>query len=847
MLFEQIEFYISGEALLTALPIELSAVEIKEKLLTHPQVILQAPPGAGKSTYLPFLMLKENWFSGKIIMLEPRRLAVKNIAYYIASLLGEEVGQRVGYRMRGESKTSRETKLEIVTEGILTRILQSDPELTGVDLLIFDEFHERNLQGDLGLAFAIDAQSVFCESLKILIMSATLDNQCLQKQLPNAAFYAVEGRSFPITYSYHPIKVSSHQNKQHFIRDLVKLVILAYQEQTGNILVFLPGIKEIKQCQQLLGDSLPQSDVAIMALYGALTLKEQQSVLVERSDQKRKICLSTNIAETSLTIEGISVVVDSGFERSMQFQAQSGIGKLQLQKISEASAIQRAGRAGRLMAGYCYRLWSKESNLNKQNQPEILRSDLTNLVLEITHWGVDSVNALPFTTFPNDNHITAAEKLLLQFEAITKKNKITKQGEAIIALGVSPRLGHLLLRAKYIANKERIEGLVNLACLLVAILESNEKTGDDIESLIETPSFAVRQQQIRLLKKLNEPVMPKALPLQYCGLLLAFAFPDRIAIARSQAGQYQLSNGVGASLLNNSSLIGASVLVVADLAFSEKQVNSLIYKACRVSMDELKEYLPHYFSASDFIYWQLSTKKLIAEQRVMLGQLIVSKQPLTNLTKKQKEQAIIAGIKLAGLSALAWTVDDKQLLLRLRYAHNCIEKDSLQNKRSHEFPCFNEEVLLTELHLWFAPYLNGAVKPEQLKKINLKEALLSRLSWTHQQYFNQQFPTHLKVPTGSNVKITYRENDIPVLSVRMQELFGQAVTPCIYEGKIKLQLALLSPASRPLQLTQDLATFWAGSYQDVKKEMKGRYPKHYWPDNPLEAVATRKVKKHLSL
>ena len=820
---------------LKLLPIEPSIVEIKDKLGSAPQVILQAAPGAGKSTYLPYIMLKEKWFSGKIIMLEPRRLAVKNIACYIASLLGETVGKSVGYRMRGERKTSSSTKLEIVTEGILTRIVQNDPELTGVDLLIFDEFHERNLQGDLGLALALDAQTVFCESLKILVMSATLDNEALEKQLPGALCCTVEGRSFPISYSYHPFKT-----KQYYIADLVQLVQLAYRQQAGNILVFLPGIKEIKQCQQRLENSLDQKTTAIMPLYGALTLKEQQQVLQVRSDGKRKICLATNIAETSLTIEGITVVVDSGFERSMQFQGQSGIGKLQLQQISEASATQRAGRAGRLSEGCCYRLWSKETNLNKQSQPEILRCDLSGFLLEIAHWGANSPKDLPFTTLPSDKNTAAARSLLLQFKAINSNNQITKQGTAIISLGVLPRFGHMLLGAKSIAEKEKIEGLVSLACLLVALLESNEKLSDDIETLVETPSFTVKKQQNILLKKLNVSGSNSLLPTQYCGLLLAFAFPDRIAFTRNQTGQYQLSNGVGASLFDHSALIGQSVLVVADLAFSETQINSLIYKACRVSIEQLKEMLPHYFSEVDYIFWQLTSKKLIAEKRVMIGKLLVKKSPLTNLTKQQKEGAVIEGIKQAGLSVLSWSEDDKQLLTRLRYAHFCMQ-DEVDNKLSN----FSECSLITDLNEWLSPYLNGAIKPEQLKKVNLKEALLSRLSWDLQQRFNKQFPTHMKVPTGSNIKITYRENDIPVLSVRMQELFGQPVTPSIYDGKIKLQLALLSPARRPLQLTQDLETFWAGAYQDVKKEMKGRYPKHYWPDNPLEAIATRKVKKYL--
>ncbi len=832
-------FAILLENYLSSLPIESVLEELQSSLSLAPQVILQAPPGAGKSTFLPFTMVKEKWFTGKIIMLEPRRLAAKNIAFYLASLMDESVGKKIGYRMRGENKTSKETQLEIVTEGVLTRMLQSDPELTGTDLLIFDEFHERNLQGDLGLALALDVQAGLREDLKILIMSATLENSHLQDKLPDALCISSQGRSYPIQYIYQ-----NSVSKQTLIIDLVKLIKRAYQEQSGNILVFVAGIKEIKQCESLLADyfSALQDKVLIAPLYGALTLNEQQKAISNCDSGIRKIVIATNIAETSLTIEGISVVVDSGFERCMSYQPQSGIGKLQTQRISEANATQRAGRAGRLSAGCCYRLWSPETRLNKQISPEINRSDLTSLVLELLNWGVSSPADLSFITQPPARHVETAKSLLEIFGAIDNKGRCTKHGQAIVKLGVNPRLGHLLLEAIEFQKEHAIAGLVELACLLVALLESNEKSSDDIETCLSKPSFAVKQQQALLLKKCQLKKSAGPLPLNYCGLLLALAFPDRIAQARDlNNGVYLLSNGIGVCLLRESNLIGQKMLVVADLAMSDRSVNSMVYKACVISLATLEEFLPHYFTASEVIRWSLPGKKLLAEKRLNLGKLVIKKQPLTNLSNQQKTEAILAGIKQTGLSVLTWSDENRQLLTRLSYAFLQLS----QVNYTIDFPDFSEQVLVDDMELWLAPYLNGVTKPEQLKRIDLKGALLSRLSWPVLQVFNDLFPTSVKVPTGSNIKISYRDNETPVLSVRMQELFGQQETPSIFEGRIKLQLALLSPARRPLQLTQDLATFWQGAYNDVKKEMRGRYPKHYWPDNPLEAVATRRTKKHI--
>lgn len=821
--------------ILSSLPIQSVLNDIKLSLSHSAQVILQAPPGAGKSTFLPFKMVQESWFSGKIILLEPRRLAAKNIAFYIALQLDEKVGESVGYRMRGESCVGKNSRLEIVTEGVLTRMLQNDPELDGIDLVIFDEFHERNLQGDLGLALALDVQEGLCESLKILIMSATLDNKQLQAQLPDAAFISSEGRSYPIEYSYQS---DTKINKHNMIAQLVKLTLRAFNEQTGNILLFVAGIKEIKQCQSLLTSYLSE-DVLIAPLYGALSLAEQQLAITNKTAKKRKIVIATNIAETSLTIEGISIVVDSGFERSMNYQAQAGIAKLQTQRISEASAIQRAGRAGRLSAGFCYRLWSKETRLNAQSEPEIKRSELTSLMLELLNWGVNSPQSLAFITQPPQAHIDSAKALLSIFGAIDKNGRITQHGQAMSALGVNPRLAHLLMSAQTLA----LEGATELACLVVAQLESNEKSNDDLEALLLKPSYPVKQQQTLLLKKLKKQRSNRLLAPEYCGLLLAIAYPDRIALSRDGQESYQLSCGIGASLWHASPLIGSKMLVVADLAFSERSVNSIIYKASSVSLATLKQYLSHYFTEVETLYWSFSSKqaRLIAEKRNMLGKLTISTLPIVNVTKQQKSDALIAGIKKSGLSVLTWSDENQQLLIRLQYAY----QQHQQSNDATNFPCFSASRLLAQLDDWLTPYLNGISKPEQLRRLDIKGALLSRLSWAEQQKFATQFPTHATVPTGSKIKISYREGESPVLSVRLQELFGQQETPCIFEGRIKLQLALLSPARRPLQLTQDLTTFWQGAYADVKKEMRGRYPKHYWPDDPLQAQATKRVKKHM--
>ncbi|WP_413693792.1 ATP-dependent helicase HrpB [Psychromonas sp. KJ10-2] len=650
------------------LPIETVFADLQHQLTVHSQVILQAPPGAGKSTFLPLALLKSGAYRGKIIMLEPRRLAARNIAHYLAEQLGESIGEKVGYRLRGESKVSKETQLEIVTEGILIRLLQQDPELIGVDLVIFDEFHERNLHADLGLAFCLDVQENLRDDLSVLIMSATLDNQSLQQHLPNAAYVSCEGRAFPIEYIHHSAKIST-KVEQHSA--LVALVKHAFQEQTGNILVFVAGVKEILQCCQALQVWIDQHHLPVLLapLYGRLSLDEQQLAIKPPPQGKRKIVVSTNIAETSLTIDGITVVVDSGRERSFQFQSHTGIGKLKDQMISEASAIQRAGRAGRQSAGTCYRLWSKETRLRAQNEAPIIQSELTDLMLEVSAWGVTHPEQLPFLTQPNTRNVQVALQLLQKLNAIDERGRCTTLGDQIIEFGLSPRLGAMLIAAKKLEAALNEPGIVALACLLAALIESNEKSSDDISSALDKPSYSVNQQYRILLKKCASKA-PAQLPRAYCGLLLATAFPDRIALCRGQNQQqdYLLSNGAGGHLSAHSSLIGEEMLVVTDLALSEHRANSIIFKAAPVNLEDIKTHLAHYLNHEDYLCWSLKQNKLIAERRLMLGKITLNKVPLAKVTKQQKLQALLNGVRQVGLSMLHWSDANKALLTRLNYA-----------------------------------------------------------------------------------------------------------------------------------------------------------------------------------
>ncbi|MDX2319056.1 MAG: ATP-dependent helicase HrpB [Moritella sp.] len=839
---------------MAALPITSVLPSLFTALKSSNQIILQAPPGAGKSTLLPLKLLQENIFSGRILMLEPRRLAARNIAVFMAAQLQQKVGEAVGYRMRGDTKVSKSTRLEVVTEGILTRMIQQDPELSDYDLIIFDEFHERSLNADIGLAFALEVQQGLRDDLKLLVMSATLDSEGLQKMLPDAQLLTAEGRCFPVTYSYHPMELQRSTIKQALPGAIAATVKLALQQQAGNILVFLPGVSEIKRCQQQLQE-LVNGRLQVLPLYGQLTQQQQQAAINPLAAGLRKIVLATNIAETSLTIEGISVVIDSGLERRVSFSPRSGVGRLQTRRISQASATQRAGRAGRLQAGHCYRLWREEehSRLEAQIEPEIMSADLTSTCLELKVWGVNSFAELALLDQPSTANIQYAEGLLTDLGAL-ESGSCSQHGQALAGFGMSPRLAHMLLTAQ--ALETELPGISWLGCRLIALLEGSERLPLDLDFALQQMTAgqfkqAQRQaqqwaQRFSFVKDSSKQANSNA----YTGLLLALAYPDRIAqrrtnVGRGQAGQavysqetrYMLSNGLGVKLMTDTGLSSAELLVVADLSLTEQGADAMVYNACEIDLAELQTWLPQLFSQQAFVQWDLKAQKLIAEQRHCLGKLVLSRQVLTDITPAQKQTAVLAGIRKAGLAVLPWNEQHKALLTRLRCAHQWVPELG--------FVDYSDAALLTDLEHWLLPYLTGVTGPAQMKKIPLTEALLSRLGWSLQQRLDKELPTHFTVPTGSKIKLRYSENKAPSLPVRIQEMFGQANKPTVANGRVPIVIELLSPAQRPLQITQDLLGFWSGSYNEVKKEMKGRYPKHYWPDNPLEAMPTRRVKKHM--
>ncbi|MFT4925804.1 MAG: ATP-dependent helicase HrpB [Phenylobacterium sp.] len=829
------------------LPIEPILPQLFSALAEHDKVILQAPPGAGKSTFLPLQLIKNQMFKGRIIMLEPRRLAARSIAEYLAMQLGETVGQRVGYRVRQDVKVSAATVLEIVTEGILTRMIQSDPELSGIDLIIFDEFHERSIHADLALALSLDSQSALRDDLTLLLMSATLDSEYLSKML-DAPIITSEGRSYPVEMRYLPTK------PEQMVACIGSLITQLLDEESGSMLVFLPGAKEINQLAGVLaGQSLSNSvkgNVKVYPLYGDLAKKQQQAAIAPCVGGERKIVIATNIAETSLTIDGIRIVIDSGLKRHASFNPKNGITKLQTTAIAKSSAIQRAGRAGRLMPGIGYRLDSAEIFERRMDfdQPEILTSDLMPLVLEVANWGAD-IDDLLWVNAPPKHLVAQARQLLVQLEILEQQSdqqfKVTAVGHQVSALGCHPRIAHMLLKAKTLSTELEVP-VDSLACYLAAIIEEADPLPKGMRRDNSTIEARVRWmlagkapqvlQQARVWAKRINIRLKDSLPLEYCGVLLALAFPDRIAKSRGKG--FQMSNGFGIVISDNDPLSFEPMLVVADLIEFDSRV--YVGMAATISEQQIESELPHLLTTQDFVGWDKKGEKLVAETQTTLGRIVLCSKPAKGgITNGQRVDAFIALIKVKGLDLLAW--DDEAVLLRLRLN----TAFDLLSASDNCWPDYSDEALLGNLNDWLAPYLNNVRSLAELKKFDLKPALLSRLDWNTQQKLDNGFPERFKVPTGAHYKIEYRADQPPKLSVRIQEMFGLTETPMLANGRLPLVIELLSPARRPLQLTQDLAGFWQGSYEQVKKEMKGRYPRHYWPDDPAVAMPTNRVKKRM--
>jgi ATP-dependent helicase HrpB len=844
------------------LPIVACLPQLLAALAESNEVVLQAEPGAGKTSLVPLALLAESWLQNqKILVLEPRRLAARSAAERMASLLGEPVGKTVGYRIRLDSNVSAATQIEVITEGILTRMLHTDPSLEGVGVVIFDEFHERNLDADLGLALTLQSRKLFRdksegeESLKIVVMSATLDGIAVANMIgeySTAPIISSEGRQYPVAIHYGKQVTLS----EDIVPSVVNTLLQVVKSEQGSVLVFLPGQGEIRRVQKSLQEQLTDENILIAPLYGELSLKEQRLAIAPLTGSEtvtRKIVLATAIAESSLTIDGVTVVVDSGLTRFPMFDPNTGMTRLHTGRVSKASSVQRMGRAGRLQAGSCYRLWSEsqQQQLLPQSPAEILQADLAPLAMQLLNWGVNDATELEWLDMPPNAPYMQALELLQRLAAIKKVAanwQLTAHGEAMATLPLHPRLAHMLLVGEQY-------GLRNLACDIASVLSDRDplshtrraELSDRLNLFYEKQSSSqikrLRQQSLnyqRLCVKLTitEDRKTEVLADQQLGLLLASAYPDRIAKRRSaNAFEYLLSNGRAAKLTDTDNLQRAEWLVVANLGGRHGQSSDQIFLATELDCRLFKSALAGQITEQDVVEWDLKSEKFRAETRCCVGGLVVSRKPLATIPAMAKQKILIEQIQNRGLDCLPWTDELRQWQARILL----LRKLDIEQLNDSQWPDVSDEHLLATLPEWLGPYLNKVNNLAHLQKLDLNNILPSLLSWPLPKTLNEDAPIRMAVPSGSNLTIDYRSNP-PVLSVKLQEMFGCDTTPRIAAGRQPLMVHLLSPARRPLAVTQDLASFWQNAYAAVKKDMKGRYPKHPWPDSPLDAVATARVK-----
>ncbi|MCG9910228.1 MAG: ATP-dependent helicase HrpB [Flavobacteriales bacterium] len=814
------------------LPIISCIPEIKKELNAGNTLLVQAAPGAGKSTVLPLALLHESWLEGKkILMLEPRRLAAKSIAARLADLIQESTGETVGYRIRFESRISSQTRLEVLTEGILTRKLQHDNALQDVGLVIFDEFHERSIHADLALALCREIQQVLRPDLRILVMSATLNSTELSGLL-KAPVIQSEGRQYPVEIRYAP----SPTDWLFLTESVTKTVSEALQAQTGDVLVFLPGEGEIKRCAEKLELLFP--NVSIHPLYGKLNFSEQQRAILPHPQGKRKIVLATSIAETSLTIEGIRIVVDSGFMRSSRFDAKTGLTRLETTRVSKDSADQRAGRAGRLSAGVCYRLWTSadHSRLAEHRIPEIMEADLTPLCLDLAVWGVTDINGMAWLNTPPARALQYAHETLKQLGALDEDGKITPHGKEIHRLACHPRIAHMLIMAQK-------ENSAALATDIAALLEEKDPmpdSGADVNIRLEAlrrareygktgGRFSRIEQVAESYRKLLSISMENTSFDPFTtGLLLAYAFPERIASARAgNNSRFQLANGQYATLPNTDDLAHEPWLSVAHV--DSREGLGKIFLASPLNPKDLR----HLVKEKENISWDNQKGGLVCSKDLLIGSIVLQSTPISNPDKKLIYKILISSVKTEGRSLLNFDEDMTQL-------QNRIESLSIWNA-DEAWPDVKTETLLVHPEEWLGPYIESVKRVDDFKKINLSEALLHHLPYEKQILLNELAPARIKVPSGSSLSLQYfADGSAPVLAVRLQEVFGMAETPRLNAGKTGIILHLLSPGYKPVQVTSDLRSFWNNTYFEVKKELKRRYPKHAWPEDPWTAAAVAK-------
>ncbi|MBI5021276.1 MAG: ATP-dependent helicase HrpB [Ignavibacteriales bacterium] len=812
------------------LPIDAVIPELHAAFKRKRNIVLSADPGAGKTTRVPLALIDEPWLNGKkIIMLEPRRLAATRSASFMAQQIGERVGETIGYRIRGETRVGKSTRIEIVTEGILTRFLQHDPSLADAGLVIFDEFHERSIHADLGLALTLDVQENLRNDLRILVMSATLDGVAIGSLLGDSEIVKSEGRSFPVETIY------LKQQHNEYIEPLVAATVArALRENSGDILVFLPGQREIRRVDSILREKKLPEDAEVHLLFGDASPALQQKALAAGVNGKRKVILSTSIAETSLTIDGVSVVIDSGLSRVPKFDPRRGMSGLVTFPVSQASADQRRGRAGRQQPGVCYRLWTERHHpqLHKFSQPEILSTDLAPLALELALWATPNGEGLRFLDPPPTPHLSQSITLLKELGAVDSKGgKLTNHGKAMSELGIHPRFAHMLIRGKEL----RIGAL---ACDVAALLEEHDLLRGDADAEIDLhsrwvalhgkrvkDSFArdrALAQSSRLMDLLG--VLNKNKSGEKLGVLLGLAYPERIAKRREEESlKYQFAGGTGGILPKGSTLSKEEYLAVADVDGAGSEVK--IFLAEPISEKEIFENFAELLNDEEEIRWDDRLEMVIARRMKKLGNIIISETAI-NTDSDAVRSAMIDGIRRMGFDLLPWTNHATSLMVRSEWLRK-------QNLNKLDLPNLERDHLMNTIHEWLPPYLGGITRKSHLSKLDTSQIIDSFFSYQQRRELDILAPTHITIKNNKRIALEYQIGSTPVLAVRLQDMLGEKTTPTVCGGKVKVLIHLLSPARRPIAITQDLPSFWKNAYPEVRKQMRGRYPKHNWPEDPV--------------
>ena len=805
----------------TDFPVDRVIPELKAALGSKPCAVLVAEPGAGKTTRVPLALLNEQWLKGKrIVMLEPRRLAARAAAKRMADTLGEAVGETVGYTVRLERKVSIRTRIEVVTEGILTRRLQSDPELSDTGLLIFDEFHERSLDGDLGLALSLDVQRGLRDDLKIMVMSATLDSERLSVHLKSGPVISAKGRMYPVDV-VHLDKTSRFT----LADDTVKAVLRALREVSGSLLVFLPGEGEIRRVEEQLARANLASNIDVRPLYGAMALQAQDEAIRASPEGRRKIVLATTIAETSLTIEGIEAVIDTGLKRVPRFDPAAGMTSLETVRVSQASAEQRKGRAGRLGPGRCYRMWPEAETraLAAHDEPEIRSADLSGLVLEMARWGVTTLDGLPWFEVPPRAAFGQAQDLLKRLGAIDPHNAITSHGRFMAELPLHPRLSHMVVAGK-------AKGAGHSAAEIAALLSERDGAARDASIDVEQRLIMLRgtakdrwKQTVRQIRD-QASLKDDTANISH-GVLVGLAYPDRIG--RKRGSRFQLSGGGGAVLPEHDNLNKSDWLAIATLDGASGDSKARL--AAALTDRDIETHFADLITETEGVFWDAKTNAVKAGLTRKLGAIVLQERPAQKIDPSLTAAAMLEGVRLMGLASLPWNEAARSFQARVTFLRRVMPDAG--------FPDLTDEALLATLDEWLLPYLEGMLRKSDLARLDLLQLLQGQVPGDLLRRIDKLAPQKMIVPGGGSYRIDYDVEGDPVLSVRLQEMFGMTTAPQVADGRARLKVVLLSPGMKPVAVTQSLETFWVQGYPDVRKDMRGRYPKHSWPEDPLTATA----------